>query len=326
MRPREGQVKVTIVAFGGMQGAGKDTQAECLKPLGYKQFAFSTPMYRIAKLSQQREGNSDRFAPYELFNQCIDLFGGVASAPPFAVTSALVSNSIPQLYKSTGAFDIMARGTKPRAFLQGIGDTFRSFDSNIFSEYLSVQIMKDTRKSIDSYLNRLEMLESGALAPMSRGDLTGQEQDDFVEIDDPTTRLDLSYVVTDMRYPQEHKAIAELANRLPQFVRSDLHVRINFIKLDITEKNAIDRVCKRDNVMPEMVKQSLLHSSEQALPDSMYDHIIDGNLSIEDVSSEVRRILADEKEIPCGILTENLALEMIDGVIDLSKYRSKEEN
>jgi thymidylate kinase len=305
-------VKVTIVAFGGLQGAGKDTQAECLKPLGYKQFAFSTPMYRIAKLSQQREGNSDRFAPYELFNQCIDLFGGVASAPPFAVTSALVSNSIPQLYKSSGAFDIMARGTKPRTFLQGIGDTFRSFDENIFSEYLASQIMRDVRKSVDAYLNKLELLESGNLIPTTVGDLT--------------TRLDLSYVITDMRYPQEHKAIAELANRLPQFVRPDLHVRINFIKLDVTEKNAIDRVCKRDNVMPEVVKQSMSHSSEQALPDNMYDHIIDGNLSIEDVSSEVRRILADESEIPHGILTEDLALEMIDGVIDLSKYRSKEEN
>jgi thymidylate kinase len=320
-------MKVTIVAFGGLQGAGKDTQAECLKPLGFKQFAFSTPMYRIAKLSQQREENSDRFAPYELFNQCIDLFGGVASAPPFAVTSSLVSNSIPQLYKSTGSRDIMARGTKPRAFLQGIGDTFRSFDPNIFSEYLSVQIMKDVRKSVDSYLNRLEMLEAGALAQISKGDITGNEQDDLLAIDDPTTRLDLSYVVTDMRYPQEHKAIADLANKLPQFVRPDLHVRMNFIKLDVTEQNAIDRVCKRDNVMPEMVKASMAHSSEQALPDNMYDHIIDGNLSIEEVSNEVKRILADETELPHGISVEpTVQLDMIDGVVDLSKYRSNKED
>lgn len=321
-------MKVTIVALSGIQGSGKDTIADRLKELGFRQHFFAAPMYKIAKLSKQIT-DGDVIASYDLFDLAVDLFGGRAAAPPFEVTSAVVSKAIPELFRSTSSDAIMSNGAKPREFLQKIGDMFRSFDEDIYCNYLVASVMSDTRKGIDFYLDRLESFEAGRLVQIRAQDLDDKlESEDETPIVDVSTGFELNFVISDMRFPREAKALAELSNKLPKFIRPDLRVRTVFVKLDVPVDVAVDRVVKRDGSIPEVVRASLNHNSEQGLPDDIYDLVIDGTKPVDDIVLAIRRVISGEGEYSDIDTEPSIELPLMEGgVIDLSQYsKRKGEN
>lgn len=312
---------VTVLVLSGRQGSGKDSVAEYLKATKkYKQVSLAGPIYKVLNLSTKSH-NGDKISTYELYDLSLSLLGGPATAPPFDVVSKLTTKSIPYIYDQTGSHDIVGRSGKPREFLQKMGDLFRSFDEDIFVNYLADQIMKDTRRSVDSYLDMLERVEAGTEVNIEAG-LNDSDEDDTPVSINRVEPLSLAYVVSDMRLPNEQAGIMNIPDKIRNFVRPDINTRVIFVKLNIDEDTAIDRVLGRDSLPIESIQKANSHKTESSLDEMAYDYEIDATQPLEDVLKEINRILVDESEYDLPGLDDEEDEDILD---DLSAYSKGKE-
>lgn len=273
-------MQVQVVGLSGGMGVGKDTVAEGLMKLTpCKQISFAQPLYDIARIVNEAKLGA-KPALHELYALLLDVFGGPQNAPSF-MDVAILMNQIMTAAGEQGLMEDTLHKRKPRRFLQFVGtEIVRAVDENAWAEYLNVRIMRDASKQVADYRSDLDSLTAT---------LTGKDDSKaaaLFKIADPV----LTYVVTDLRFPNE----VESLRKLPQMVdaKMGLPCKVFCIKLVCDLDVAVNRVAARDGLDPEQVKLTLGHASENGIDDDEFDFVIDASRSKSDVIGDVASIVS----------------------------------
>lgn len=261
---------ITVIALSGMMGSGKDTAAKFLGQLTEtRPMSFAAPLKKLASLTYEAKTGS-KMAMHEIYSLLVDIFGGIASAPSFFETAVLM-NRIMDVADETHLVECIKNNGKPREFLQIVGtNVVREMRENAWADYMATSILRNAAKSIEQYREDCDMYLA---APMGK------------EPEAPK----LTYVITDMRFPNEIDSI----RRLPEMVsgRLNLPCSVWCVKLDLPVDVAVSRVSNRDHLDPDVVRASLNHASEQKLDEDLFDVVVDATQTPMVIAQKLNRIV-----------------------------------
>jgi hypothetical protein len=294
---------INVIALSGMMGSGKDTAALFLSRLmPIKQMSYAGPLKQMASLTASAT-KGDKAALHNLYALLLDVFGGPVSAPSF-MEIAVIMNDILDCAEKTDLVKLMDAGAKPRKFLQYVGTNIvRETRENAWADYLNTSILRDVSKAIEDYR---------------------WECDTVADHPEKVKMPPMTYVITDMRFPNEIDTI----RKLPEMVSGKLNIPCHVwcVKLAISEEDCIQRVAARDSLDPEVVRASLSHASEQKLDEDLFDVIIDATLQPSVIADKLMRISSGSFVKGEGVEKDVVPTKKVDHptmgkVIDLSALR-----
>lgn len=148
-----------ILGLAGKAATGKTSVAESIVPKAsfaasrqgmlWEHIFFAMPLYEFYSARTKIEGlNSESRKLFSIHQTLYELYGStpLGSAPPY--------EEFVDLVKSIGSKPINSYGSKPRSYLQEVGDMCRSYDPNCFAKWgisKANKMFHDYTRSIDDY-------------------------------------------------------------------------------------------------------------------------------------------------------------------------------
>lgn len=149
----------------------------------------------------------------------------------------------------------------------------------------------DYLKEIEKIFGNKIINEKGSLNREVLGNIIYNDFNKKVELD----KITFKYVVA-----ETEKKIIELSRENPDYILIDAPLLFEaeidkkcdiIIAVISSENNKIERICRRDNINPQVAKSRLSIQKDDAFFKNNSDFVIENNGNIEDIKQEIERII-----------------------------------